>query len=63
MTGKGGMDKVKGKAKEAAAKMTGNRRRATEGRAGQLRGEAEKARSKAEERARGSDPSTPPDPV
>lgn len=30
MTGKGGMDKVKGKAKEAAAKMTGNRRQATE---------------------------------
>ncbi|MDI3419097.1 CsbD family protein [Streptomyces luteolus] len=52
MTGKGRMDKAKGKAKEVAGKVTGNREQEIEGKTDQARGEVKKLRGKAEERIR-----------
>ncbi|MFD5723480.1 CsbD family protein [Streptomyces sp. NPDC127036] len=43
MAGKGGMDKAKGKAKEAVAKATGNDRMMTEGKTDQAEGKAKEA--------------------
>ncbi|MDI3419137.1 CsbD family protein [Streptomyces luteolus] len=66
MADKGGMDKAKGKAKEVAGKVTGDRKQEFEGKADQARGEAKKVRGKAEERARkarGSMPEGPKDPM
>ncbi len=48
-----GMKKMKGKAKEAAGKMTGNDRMASEGRADQAKGKAKEAMSKPKEKAAG----------
>jgi uncharacterized protein YjbJ (UPF0337 family) len=54
MADKGGMDKMKGKAKEMTGKVTGDREREIEGQLDQARGEAKKMRGKAEERAQKS---------
>ncbi|WP_030567635.1 CsbD family protein [Streptomyces aureocirculatus] len=57
MAGKGGMDKAKGKAKEIAGKVTGNRERQVQGKVDQARGDAKKTMHEAQERARKADPS------
>ncbi|KUF14853.1 MULTISPECIES: CsbD family protein [Streptomyces] len=57
MAGNGGMDKAKGKAKEMAGKVTGNRERQVQGKVDQARGDAKKAMHDARERARKADPS------
>lgn len=49
MAGKGAMDKAKGKAKEAAGKVTGNERMAAEGKADQAKGKAKEALGEAKE--------------
>ncbi|MEV6018229.1 MULTISPECIES: CsbD family protein [unclassified Streptomyces] len=53
MAGKGGMDKVKGKAKEAVGKVTGNDRMKAEGKMDQAEGEAKEAVHDAKESMRG----------
>ncbi|MFF2503777.1 CsbD family protein [Streptomyces sp. NPDC058067] len=53
MAGKGGNSKVKGKAKEMAGKVTGDRRREAEGMADQAKGEARKAMGETRDRAHG----------
>ncbi|MDQ8704008.1 CsbD family protein [Streptomyces sp. LHD-70] len=66
MADKGGMDKAKGKAKEVAGKVTGDRKQEVEGKGEQARGEAKKMRGKVEERARktgGSMTEGPKDPM
>ncbi|MFG2129464.1 CsbD family protein [Streptomyces sp. NPDC048751] len=50
MARKGGTDKIKGKAKEMAGKVSGDRQQEMEGQLDQARGEAKKVRGKAEER-------------
>ncbi|MGW2181932.1 CsbD family protein [Streptomyces sp. NPDC001732] len=45
MTHGSGKDKIKGKAKEALGKLTGNRRKEAEGRIEQAKGEAKKKMS------------------
>ncbi|MEV6552144.1 CsbD family protein [Streptomyces sp. NPDC051597] len=52
MAGKGKMGQVKGKAKEAAGKVTGNDSMKAEGRMDQAKGKAGEARSDIEDRAR-----------
>jgi uncharacterized protein YjbJ (UPF0337 family) len=51
MVDKGGMDKMKGKAKEMTGKVTGDHEREVEGKLDQARGEAKKVRGKVQERA------------
>ncbi|NBE53437.1 CsbD family protein [Streptomyces boluensis] len=66
MADKGGMDKAKGKAKEVAGKVTGDRKQEFEGKADQARGDVKKIRAEAEERARearGSMPKGPQKPM
>ncbi|MFF1357746.1 CsbD family protein [Streptomyces sp. NPDC058297] len=53
MPDKGGMDKVKGKAKEMTGKVTGDRRKEAEGKTDQAKGEAKKTMGDARDRARG----------
>ena len=53
MADKGGMDKMKGKAKEAAGKVTGNERMSGEGKADQAKGKAEEAMGGAKDKAAG----------
>ncbi|MEU9008120.1 CsbD family protein, partial [Streptomyces sp. NPDC048551] len=53
MADKGKMDQAKGKAKEAAGKITGNDRMRAEGKMDQAKGQAKEARSDMEDRARG----------
>ncbi|MEU1019077.1 CsbD family protein [Streptomyces sp. NPDC005900] len=53
MGDKGGMDKLKGKAKEMTGKATGDDRRAAEGRTDQAKGEAKKAMGSARDKAKG----------
>ncbi|GAA3399182.1 hypothetical protein GCM10017752_66680 [Streptomyces roseoviridis] len=50
---KGKMEQVKGKAKEAAGKMTGNERMQAEGKTEQIKGKAREATGKTQEQARG----------
>ncbi|MEU8978217.1 CsbD family protein [Streptomyces sp. NPDC048309] len=52
MAGKGGTDKMKGKAKEMTGKITGDRETEMQGKADEARGEAKKIRAKAGERAK-----------
>ncbi|MEU4950501.1 CsbD family protein [Streptomyces lavendulae] len=54
MADKGKMDQAKGKAKEAAGKITGNERMQGEGKMDQAKGKAKEAVSKTEEQARGA---------
>ncbi|MEV0322434.1 CsbD family protein [Streptomyces sp. NPDC050658] len=66
MADKGGMDKAKGKAKEMAGKLTGDREQEIRGKTDQARGEMKKRRSEAEEqarKARRSAPEGPADPM
>ncbi|MFG2720224.1 CsbD family protein [Streptomyces sp. NPDC048416] len=51
--GDSAMDKIKGKAKEKAGKVTGNDRMATEGRTDQAKGRTKDAMGNAKERAQG----------
>ncbi|MFF3089890.1 CsbD family protein [Streptomyces nojiriensis] len=53
MADKGKMDQAKGKAKEAAGKVTGSDRLKAEGKTDQAKGKAKEALSETEERARG----------
>ncbi|MCX5195578.1 CsbD family protein [Streptomyces sp. NBC_00249] len=52
MADKGKMDQAKGKAKEAAGKLTGDNRMKAEGKMDQAKGKAKEAMSEAEEQAR-----------
>ncbi|NEE16515.1 CsbD family protein, partial [Streptomyces sp. SID7499] len=47
------MDKLKGKGKEAVGKLTGDRRKESEGKADQLKGRAKDAVDEAGDRAKG----------
>jgi uncharacterized protein YjbJ (UPF0337 family) len=58
MAGKGGADKIKGKAKEMTGKVTGDREKEAEGKLQQERGEAKKARAKTRERIEETERST-----
>lgn len=53
MADKGKMDQAKGKAKEAAGKITGSDRLKAEGKTDQAKGKAKESLSETEERARG----------
>ncbi|MGW7333782.1 CsbD family protein [Streptomyces sp. NPDC054840] len=53
MADKGKMDQAKGKAKEAAGKVTGSERMKAEGKTDQAKGKAKEALSDTEKRARG----------
>ncbi|GGZ89196.1 CsbD family protein [Streptomyces subrutilus] len=53
MADKGGMDKVKGKAKEAAGKATGNDRMKAEGKMDQAKGKAKESVADAKDSLRG----------
>ncbi|MFD4691699.1 CsbD family protein [Streptomyces sp. NBC_00683] len=53
MSDKNEMDKVKGKAKEATGKLTGNRRMETEGKTDQAKAKAKDALGGAGDRAKG----------
>ncbi|WP_030776465.1 CsbD family protein [Streptomyces sp. NRRL S-920] len=53
MGDKGGMDKLKGKAKEMAGKATGDDRREAEGRTDRAKGEAKDAMESARDKAKG----------
>lgn len=53
MGGDSAMDKMKGKAKEAAGKARGDERMKAEGRADQAKGRAKKAGQEAKDKARG----------
>ncbi|MFD0340763.1 CsbD family protein [Streptomyces sp. NPDC127117] len=53
MVDEGAKDKIKGKAKEAMGKMTGDRRKEAEGKMDQAKGRAKDAMGDAEERAEG----------
>jgi uncharacterized protein YjbJ (UPF0337 family) len=53
MVDEGAKDKIKGKAKEAMGKMTGDRRKEAEGKTDQAKGRAKSAMSDAEKRAKG----------
>jgi uncharacterized protein YjbJ (UPF0337 family) len=50
---RGGMDKLKGKGKEMAGKVTGDDRRAAEGKADRAKGEAKDAMGSARDKAKG----------
>lgn len=52
MADKGKMDQIKGKAKEAAGKISGDDRLKAEGKMDEAKGKAKEARSEMEERAR-----------
>ncbi|MGW1409889.1 CsbD family protein [Streptomyces sp. NPDC002403] len=54
MVDEGAKDKIKGKAKEAMGKMTGDRRKEAEGKMDQAKGQAKGAMSDAEKRAKGT---------
>ncbi|MFC8124179.1 CsbD family protein [Streptomyces sp. NPDC057302] len=54
MADKGGMDKIKGKAKEMGGKVTGDREKQAEGKMDQAKGEAKKAMGDARDRAQGA---------
>ncbi|MEU7062423.1 CsbD family protein [Streptomyces sp. NPDC046161] len=54
MAGKGGMDKAKGKIKEAAGKATGSDKMAAEGKMDQAKGEAKSALEETKTRAKGA---------
>ncbi|MEU6890284.1 CsbD family protein [Streptomyces sp. NPDC046557] len=54
MAGKGGMDKAKGKMKEAAGKATGNDRMAAEGKMDQAKGKAKSALEDTKAKAKGT---------
>ncbi|MGA4545314.1 CsbD family protein [Uniformispora flossi] len=53
MSDSGAMDKLKGKAKEVAGKVTGDRRQESEGRTDQAKGKAKDAVDGLQDRARG----------
>jgi uncharacterized protein YjbJ (UPF0337 family) len=53
MVDEGAKDKIKGKAKEAMGKMTGDRRKEAEGKTDQAKGRAKGAMSDAAKRAEG----------
>ncbi|MEU6926228.1 MULTISPECIES: CsbD family protein [unclassified Streptomyces] len=53
MVDEGAKDKLKGKAKEAMGKMTGDRRKQAEGKTDQAKGQAKEAMGSAEERTKG----------
>ncbi|WP_406142177.1 CsbD family protein [Streptomyces sp. NBC_01089] len=48
------MDKIKGKAKEAAGKMSGDKRQETEGKADQAKGKTKDTLGDAKDRAQGA---------
>ncbi|MFE7614853.1 CsbD family protein [Streptomyces sp. NPDC057496] len=52
MVDEGAKDKIKGKAKEAMGKMTGDQRKQAEGKMDQAKGQAKSAMSDAEKRAK-----------
>lgn len=54
MAGRGGVDKVKSKAKEMTGKVTGRRGKEAEGRADQAKGEAGESLREVHDRARGA---------
>ncbi|GHB56229.1 hypothetical protein GCM10010347_27860 [Streptomyces cirratus] len=54
MAGKGGMDKAKGKVKEATGKATGNDKMAAEGKMDQAKGKAKSALEETKTRTKGS---------
>ncbi|MER5617336.1 CsbD family protein [Streptomyces sp. NPDC002215] len=54
MVDEGAKDKMKGKAKEAMGKMTGDRRKEAEGKMDQAKGRTKDAMSDAEKRAKGT---------
>ncbi|MER7196587.1 hypothetical protein CG723_43625 [Streptomyces sp. CB01635] len=54
MTGRGGLDKIKGKAKEVTGKITGDRRKEAEGKGDQVKGEAKRVMREVHDRARGA---------
>ncbi|GAA4985172.1 CsbD family protein [Yinghuangia aomiensis] len=53
MSDRGAMDKLKGKAKEVAGKVTGDKRQESEGRTDQAKGKAKDAVDDLQDRARG----------
>lgn len=53
MTGEGAKDKLKGKAKEAAGKVTGDRRKEAEGQTDQVKGAAKETADEVAEKAKG----------
>lgn len=53
MGNEGGMDKLKGKAKEMAGKATGDNRRESEGKTDQAKGDAKSAMDSARDKAKG----------
>ncbi|MGW2179209.1 CsbD family protein [Streptomyces sp. NPDC001732] len=53
MVDEGAKDKIKGKAKEAMGKMTGDRRKEAEGKMDQAKGRAKGAMDDAEKRTKG----------
>lgn len=53
MSGDSAMDKLKGKGKEAVGKLTGDRRKESEGKADQVKGRAKDAVDEAGDRAKG----------
>ncbi|MFF3176352.1 CsbD family protein [Streptomyces sp. NPDC057900] len=53
MTDEGAKDKITGKAKEAMGKLTGDRRKETEGKTDQAKGKAKGAMGDAKEHAEG----------
>lgn len=53
MTDKNAMDKLKGKAKEATGKLTGDRRKEAEGKGDQAKAKADDAMDGARDRAKG----------
>ncbi|MFH8293174.1 CsbD family protein [Streptomyces sp. NPDC018059] len=53
MGDKGGMDKLKGKAKQMTGKATGDKRREAEGRTDRTKGEAKGAMESARDKAQG----------
>ncbi|MFD7494475.1 CsbD family protein [Streptomyces sp. NPDC059832] len=61
MVDEGAKDKIKGKAKEAMGKMTGDRRKEAEGKTDQAKGRAKDTMSDAQERAEGMKESLRPD--
>ncbi|MCX4735207.1 CsbD family protein [Streptomyces sp. NBC_01363] len=61
MVDEGAKDKIKGKAKEAMGKMTGDRRKEAEGKMDQAKGRAKGTMSGAQERAEDMKDSLRPD--
>ncbi|MDB1086375.1 CsbD family protein [Streptomyces sp. ACA25] len=59
--GEGAMDKLKGKAKEAAGKVTGDKRKQTEGETDQAKGGFKESAQDMQDKAKGTKDSLSPD--